>query len=103
LSHSLLRLPAAALPFCSAAGRTRLRRPAPAPVAQLETIDILVVNDDIGPGQTLSARDLRRQTWPAAVAAPAFIRRSDRPDPANQVARTGTLRHHHHDHGEITG
>ena len=57
-----------------------------APVAQLETLDILIANADIGMGHTVSAQDLRWQTWPAAAAGPTFIRKSDRPDAMNQLA-----------------
>ena len=60
--------------------------PAPAPVAQLETVDVLIANADIGLGSTVSAQELRWQTWPAAAAGPSFIRKSDRPDAINQLA-----------------
>jgi len=62
-------------------------KPAPAePVVQLPTIDVLVAKADIGLGQALKADDMQWQTWPAANASATFIRRSDRPDAANQVA-----------------
>ena len=60
--------------------------PAPPPVAQLETIDVLIANADIGLGSTVTAQDLRWQTWPAAAAGANFIRKSDRPDAINQLA-----------------
>jgi len=59
--------------------------PAP-PVAQLETVDVLIANADIGLGSTVTAQDLRWQTWPAAAASANFIRKSDRPDAINQLA-----------------
>jgi pilus assembly protein CpaB len=62
-------------------------KPAPAaPVAQLETVDVLVAKSDIGLGQTVKPEDLQWQTWPAATASSTFIRRNDRPDATNQVA-----------------
>jgi pilus assembly protein CpaB len=62
-------------------------KPAPAaPVAQLETVDVLVAKSDIGLGQTVKPDDLQWQTWPAATASSTFIRRNDRPDATNQVA-----------------
>lgn len=67
----------------------RSDRPAPvvqAPVAPLETVDVLVAAADIPLGQTVSGSEFRWQTWPAASAGPAFIRRSDRPDAMNQLA-----------------
>jgi pilus assembly protein CpaB len=67
----------------------RSDRPAPvvqAPIKQLETVDVLVAGSDIPLGQTVSGNEFRWQTWPAASAGPAFIRRSDRPDAMNQLA-----------------
>jgi pilus assembly protein CpaB len=57
-----------------------------APVAQLETTDVLIANSDIGLGSTVSAQDLRWQTWPAASAGSNFIRKNERPDAINQIA-----------------
>jgi Flp pilus assembly protein CpaB len=52
--------------------------PAPAaPIAQLETTDVLVANAEIGMGTAVKPEDLRWQTWPAAASA-NFIRKSDR-------------------------
>jgi pilus assembly protein CpaB len=60
--------------------------PAPPPVAQLETVDVLIANADIGLGTTITAQDLRWQTWPAAAAGASFIRKSERPDAIEQLA-----------------
>ena len=57
-----------------------------APVAPLETVDVLVAANDIGLGHTVSGNDMRWQTWPAAAASANFIRRNDRPDAINQLA-----------------
>jgi pilus assembly protein CpaB len=68
----------------------RSDRPAVAPtepVPQLETVDVLVANADIGPGHRLAEADLRWQVWPAAAAdSPSYIRKSDRPDAIKDVA-----------------
>ena len=62
-------------------------KPAPTePVAQLQTVDVLVAKSDIGLGQTVTADDMQWQTWPAATASNTFIRRNERPDAATQVA-----------------
>jgi pilus assembly protein CpaB len=62
-------------------------KPAPVvPVAQLQTVDVLVAKADIGLGQTLTQNDVLWQTWPASTASSSFIRRSDRPDASTQVA-----------------
>jgi pilus assembly protein CpaB len=68
------------------AGRSDPTPPAQAPVAQFETVDVLIANVDIGMGHTVSGQDLRWQMWPATAAGPSFIRKSDRPDAFNQLA-----------------
>ena len=61
--------------------------PAPAePVAQLQTVDVLVAKSDIGLGQTLTSNDMIWQSWPSSTASNSFIRRNDRPDATNQIA-----------------
>jgi pilus assembly protein CpaB len=60
--------------------------PAPAPVAQIDTVDVLVAATDIGLGMTVSGQDLRWQTWPTGAASANFIRKNDRPDAVNQLA-----------------
>ena len=57
-----------------------------APVAQLQTVDVLVAKSDIGLGQTVAPENLQWQTWPAATASNNFIRRNDRPDATTQIA-----------------
>src|SRR5258708_31105860 len=56
------------------------------PVAQLQTVDVLVAKSDIGLGQTVTQADMQWQTWPAATASNTFIRRNERPDATNQIA-----------------
>ncbi|HET7889484.1 MAG TPA: Flp pilus assembly protein CpaB [Bradyrhizobium sp.] len=69
------------------ASGTDSRPPAPVePAAQIKTVDVLVAKADIGLGQSLTANDMIWQTWPASTASTSFIRRSDRPDAANQIA-----------------
>ena len=53
-------------------------KPAPTgPVAQLQTVDVLVAKSDIGLGQTVAPEDMQWQTWPAATASNGFVRRND--------------------------
>jgi pilus assembly protein CpaB len=62
--------------------------PAPtptAPVVQLPTVDVLVAKSDIGLGQTVKPEDVQWQSWPAATASAAFIRRNERPEATTQV------------------
>jgi pilus assembly protein CpaB len=61
-------------------------RPPAEPVAQLQTVDVLVAKSDIGLGQTVTANDMQWQSWPAASASNTFIRRSERPDATTQIA-----------------
>ena len=68
------------------AGRSEAPPPAPAPIAQIETVDVLIAGSDIGLGSTVSSQDLRWQSWPAESAGSQFIRRSDNPDAINQIA-----------------
>jgi pilus assembly protein CpaB len=56
------------------------------PVAQLQTVDVLVAKSDIGLGQTVAPEDMLWQTWPAASASNTFIRRNERPDATTQIA-----------------
>jgi pilus assembly protein CpaB len=60
--------------------------PVQAPVAQVETTDVLVAGNDIGLGNSVQAADLRWQVWPAASVSPFFIRKDNRPDAINQLA-----------------
>jgi pilus assembly protein CpaB len=60
-------------------------KPAPAPVAQLKTVDVLVAKGDIGLGQPVKPDDLQWQTWPAASASGTFIKRSERPEATTQI------------------
>jgi pilus assembly protein CpaB len=55
-------------------------QPAPEPVAQLDTTEVLVAKGDIGLGQSVSGSDMQWQTWPVAAAGPYFIRRPDKPN-----------------------
>jgi pilus assembly protein CpaB len=68
------------------AGRSDAPQIVQAPVAPLETVDVLVAGGDIGLGQSLTNSALRWQTWPAAAGGTNFIRRQDRPDAIDQLA-----------------
>jgi pilus assembly protein CpaB len=59
--------------------------PLPAPVAQIDTVEVLVAKTDIAPGHAIAAHDLGWQTWPAASAGSSFIRQSDRPQAIQQL------------------
>jgi pilus assembly protein CpaB len=57
-----------------------------APVAQLQTVDVLVAKSDIGLGHTVTPEDMQWQTWPATTASNTFIRRNEHPDATTEVA-----------------
>jgi pilus assembly protein CpaB len=59
------------------------------PVAQLQTVDVLVAKSDIGLGQTVTPNDMLWQTWPAAAASSSFIRRSERSEAIKEI--TGSI------------
>ena len=56
----------------------------PAPVAQIQTVDVLVAKTDLGMGTALSAQDLQWQMWPTAAAGPSYIRKTEHPDAIDQ-------------------
>ena len=57
-----------------------------APVAQLQTVDILVAKADIGLGQSVKPEDLQWQTWPAASASNSFISKANKVEAMREVA-----------------
>lgn len=59
--------------------------PTPPPVANLDTVDVLIADKDIDVGSALSAEDMRWQAWPTAAAGPSFIRKSDRPNALDEL------------------
>jgi pilus assembly protein CpaB len=60
-------------------------KPASEPVAQLQTVDVLVAKTDIGLGQSVTEEQLQWQTWPAATASNNFIKRNERPEATKDV------------------
>ena len=52
----------------------------PAPVAQLDTVDVLVAKSDLPLGQSITPADLQWQTWPAGTISPSFISRTSNPN-----------------------
>src|SRR5882724_6028691 len=60
-------------------------KPAPQPVAQLKTVDVLVAKNEIGLGQSVKADDLQWQTWPAATASGTFIKRTERAEATKEI------------------
>jgi pilus assembly protein CpaB len=59
---------------------------APEPPPPLATTDVLVAKTDLNTGQVVGEGDLGWQTWPAASASSALVRKSDRPDAIKEFA-----------------
>jgi len=56
-------------------------KPPPAqPVAQIQTVEILVAKSDIGLGQSVKPDDMQWQTWPATSASSSFISKASKAD-----------------------
>jgi pilus assembly protein CpaB len=62
---------------------------APAPTAQLETVEILVAKSDIGLGQSVKPEDMQWQSWPTASASSSFISRANRAEAMREI--TGSI------------
>ena len=61
---------------------------APAPVAQIPTVEILVAKSDIGLGQSVKPDDLQWQAWPKATSG-NFISRASKADAVKEF--TGSI------------
>jgi len=61
---------------------------APAPVAQLPTVEVLVAKSEIGLGQSVKPDDLQWQTWPMATSG-NFISRASKADAVKEF--TGSI------------
>jgi pilus assembly protein CpaB len=60
--------------------------PPPAPVAQLETVDVLIAKTDIGMGTAVTAQDFDWQAWPAATSGNSYILKKDKPNAIDQLS-----------------
>jgi pilus assembly protein CpaB len=75
--------------LASGSGEAPPAPPPPKPVAQIDTVEILVAKNDIAMGQVVSGQDIAWQVWPTSAASPIFLRKSDRPDAISQL--TGSI------------
>jgi pilus assembly protein CpaB len=60
--------------------------PAPAPVVQLPTVEVLIAKQDIGMGTTVSAQDFQWQAWPAATTGDSYIVKKNKPAAIEELA-----------------
>lgn len=68
------------------AGGSDEQAPAPAPVAQLDTVDVLIAQKDIGMGHAVAPDDVKWQMWPTAAAGPNMIRKTDKPNAIEEIS-----------------
>ncbi len=68
------------------AGGSDEQAPAPAPVVQLDTVDVLIAQKDIGMGHAVSPDDVKWQMWPTAAAGPNMIRKTDKPNAIEEIS-----------------
>jgi len=60
--------------------------PAPAPVVQLPTDDVLIAKGDIGTGTAASGQDFQWQAWPAATTGGSYITKKDKPNAIEELS-----------------
>src|SRR5260370_859356 len=82
----LIALGAGGIAAYLASGVDRQAPPPVQPVAQLETVDVLVAKSDISLGQTAKPEDLLCQPWPTGAASAPFIRRTAPPAAITHLA-----------------
>ena len=63
--------------------------PAPAPVAQMSTVDVLIAKADIGMGTAVNAQDFDWQAWPSATTGDSYITKKARPNAIEEL--TGSI------------
>jgi pilus assembly protein CpaB len=71
------------------AGGSGEKSPAPAPTAQIDTVEVLVAKADIAMGQSVGPQDLQWQIWPSAAASPNFIRKAEKANAIEEL--TGSI------------
>jgi pilus assembly protein CpaB len=57
----------------------------PSVVSGPEVVEVLVAKADLNGGQVIGDQDTGWQTWPAAAANSSFIKKTERPDAAQQL------------------
>jgi pilus assembly protein CpaB len=62
------------------------KKEAPPPVANLETVDVLIAKTDIGMGTAVTAQDFEWQAWPAATSGNSYILKKDKPNAIDQLS-----------------
>jgi pilus assembly protein CpaB len=72
--------------FLVSSGDDKKPAPAPAPVVQLPTVDVLIAKGDIGMGTAVSTEDFQWQAWPAATTGGSYITKKGKPNAIEEFA-----------------
>jgi pilus assembly protein CpaB len=64
-------------------------KPAAQPVAQMQTVEVLVAKNEIGLGQSVKPDDMQWQSWPASSASGNLITRASRGNAVTEI--TGSI------------
>ena len=59
---------------------------APAPVAQLATVEVLIAKGDINMGAAVGAQDFQWQAWPAATTGGSYVLKKDKPNAMEELS-----------------
>lgn len=68
------------------AGRSEQPAVEPAPVAKLDTVEVLIAKNAIALGQVVTAQDVQWQAWPQAAASASFIRKADKANAIEELS-----------------
>jgi pilus assembly protein CpaB len=63
--------------------------PAPAPVVQMPTTEVLIAKSDIGMGTAVAAENFEWQAWPAATTGDSYITKKNKPNAIEEL--TGAI------------
>ncbi len=75
--------------YLAAGGKAPPPPATPAPVVQLETVEVLVAKADLDRGHVIENKDIGWQTWPAEAANPSFVKKAERPNAVSDF--TGSI------------
>jgi len=75
--------------YLASGGHKPTEAPKPAPVTQLETVEVLIAKHDLSRGEVIAPGDVGWQVWPTVAANGNFIKKTARPDAINQF--TGAI------------
>ena len=72
--------------FLASSGDEQKPAEAPAPVAQMATVEVLIAKTDINMGAAVGAQDLQWQQWPAATTGSSYVLKKDKPNAIDELS-----------------